>query len=41
MKSFWQRKRVKTCAKMQRWRVLSATQLGKLVRDKFKPHIKE
>jgi len=23
------------------WRVLSATQLGKLVRDKFKPHIKE
>jgi hypothetical protein len=21
------------------WRVLSATQLGKLVRDKFKPHI--
>jgi hypothetical protein len=23
------------------WRTISATQLGKLVRDKFKPHIKE
>jgi hypothetical protein len=101
LKSFWQRKRVKTCAKMQRWRdakerkrlasdepvrvewrgrlehsitfhnrltgemhtldlrrgkrrdqfaaevdgkpwrTINATQLGKLVRDKFKPHIKE
>lgn len=23
------------------WRTINATQLGKLVRDKFKPHIKE